>query len=112
MGGHMRDRLRLKDPRWALLDQLKALLLPRFESDGVIAVRFIAWFSALDGFSVWLCTSTDVEREALDVVAAQVDVRQIALGLGFSEVDAPVVVAQSQETVDRDFEGSWFYAMR
>jgi hypothetical protein len=108
----MRNRLSLKDPRWALLEQLEPILLQRFDPDGVTAVRFIAWFSALPGFSVWLCTSTDIEREALHVAAAQVAVRQIALSVGFSEVDEPGVVAQSQETVDRDFEGSWFYAMR
>lgn len=102
----------ISDPRWSLLDKLERKLLARFESDGVAAVRGSAAFPDLDGSDVWLCTSTDLERDALDVPRAQAVVRTIALEMGFSEVDAPTVTVQSQETVDRKFEGSWFYAMR
>jgi len=34
--------------------------------------------------------------------------------VGFSPIDlaSSVVIVQSQQTVDRDYEGSWFYALR
>jgi len=36
----------------------------------------------------------------------------LACGLRDRDLDRLTTTAQSQETVDRDYEGSWFYAMR
>ena len=37
---------------------------------------------------------------------------RFGVALPQSSLDEPVVTAESQETVDRDHEGSWFYARR
>jgi len=65
--------------------------------------------------SVWLGTATDPQKAALageERLAATV--RDILTSSGLGETDAVFdgVVVQSQETVDRDYEGSWFYALR
>jgi hypothetical protein len=59
-------------------------------------------------------TLTDREREVLDRAAASERVSQILSSVGYrvDELTDLAVVVESQETVDRDYDGSWFYAMR
>ena len=60
-------------------------------------------------WSCWIVTSTDAERNAL---TNDTDLNQrlaLATKMGFSPDG---FTFQSEETVVRDYEGSWFYAMR
>lgn len=76
-------------------------------------VQFVAAFPDLDGVSVWLCTDSDHQRDALSRNGYERDtVVEIFHSLGFPESEEILTTAQSQETVDRDYEGSWFFAMR
>ena len=74
------------------------------------------WFIAFHGYPViWLVTTTDADK---DEVAArgffrpEVLVALRAAGVRSDLVDRTHVTVESQETVDRDFDGSWFNAMR
>ena len=83
--------------------------------DGVTEIRYEAAFPQLDGVGVWLCTRSDEERDRLGLSNPRLtDVKAILQGLGFSEADLArtTTTTQSQETVDRSFQGSWFYATR
>lgn len=64
---------------------------------------------------VWLVTETDAERDDLgDSEPCLAAVRDAFAAVGY-RADQLVNVhttAQSQETVDRDYESSWFYALR
>lgn len=64
---------------------------------------------------VWPVTRTDAERDSLPAANPFVDeVRSAIRASGFPDEHASLdgTVAQSQETVDRDYDGSWFYALR
>jgi hypothetical protein len=89
-------------------------LLAAFAVDGVTEIRYVASFSELPHVAVWLCTATDAERDALKADTASSRVRPVLLSVGFTKADLEslVTVTQSQETVDREYLGSWFYAMR
>jgi hypothetical protein len=103
-----------RDRRWYLLDQAGSLIVNRLRSYGVDEVRFVAAFPR-DAFAVWLCTRTDRERDRLGNPDPLLEkTRSILLEAGFStsQVAALRTVAQSKETVDRDYEGRWFYALR
>jgi len=79
---------------------------------GVTRVEFVAPLPRPDVW-VWLGTTTDAERDRLQARVAHDDgvrVRLPAL-LGDALTVAGVTV-QSEETVARDHEGSWFYALR
>ena len=105
----------MSDRRWGLLEEACDPLLATFGSAGVTRIEYPAAFPDLDGFAVWLCTTTDDERETLGRDSPSLEqVRGVLLEAGFSpdELQGLATVAQSQETVDRDFESSWFYAMR
>ena len=104
----------LHDPRWSLLDVAKPLLLNRLCEHGVEQIEYVGAFPD-DAFSVWLCTQTDSERDVMGSPGPLLDaVRATLMEAGFTpdQVVGLRTVAQSQETVDRDHEGSWDYAMR
>ncbi|GIG87370.1 hypothetical protein [Plantactinospora endophytica] len=104
-----------EDPRWHLLTLAQVELLAHFADRGVERIEYIAAFPNFDYFTVWLCTGTDAEREALGTPNPAIDeVRQILRRTGFTaaQLTGLDTIAQSQETVDRDYESSWFYAMR
>jgi hypothetical protein len=63
---------------------------------------------------VWLGTETDAERDSLPREPFVAEVREIleSVGLPRDEARFDGTVVQSQETVDRDYQGSWFYALR
>ncbi|MCI0425155.1 MAG: hypothetical protein L0Z47_04790 [Actinobacteria bacterium] len=103
------------DDRWTLIETATPQLLDRLGPDGVTAIRYTAAFPDDDDLAVWLCTSTDTERDRLDTDNPRLDVvREVlaAVGLTNDRLGVLATVAQSQETVDRDYRGNWFYALR
>jgi hypothetical protein len=68
-----------------------------------------------ESLGVWVKTRTDAERDGLLADATLKQTLDQALSqAGYPEAAIPHVelTIQSQETVDRDYEGNWFYAMR
>lgn len=105
----------LSDHRWSLLELARRPLLTAFAESGVTRVEYSAAFPSLDGFAVCLCTDTDTQRDALGISNPRLEqIRQVlaSVGFGTSELAHSSSTAQSQETVDRDYQGSWFLAMR
>ncbi|MFF1633548.1 hypothetical protein [Leifsonia sp. NPDC058248] len=103
------------DRRWELLDSAGPILTAEFGARGVIATRFVGAFPDLPGAGVWLCTTTDRERDTLRNDATVVETAlEVLREVGFSPIDVArsAVIVESQQTVDQDFEGSWYYAMR
>jgi hypothetical protein len=102
------------DPRWDLLQEMKPALLQAFRDWGVTRIEYVSAFPSQDDAWVWLGTATDAERDALAGSDPQVlsEVRLIAERHGFLAEKVSGVTVQSEETVARDFEGSWFYALR
>lgn len=102
----------MTDHRWTGLQEAAPLLVAAFGGRGVVRVEYVAAFPQPD---VWVClgTATDAQREALAADERLDDeVRQV-LDLR-CEVGIKVqgVTVQSEETVARDYDGSWFYALR
>jgi hypothetical protein len=61
-------------------------------------------------WSCWIITATDVERDRIkNDSALMANLWKVSSDAGFAPDSFTV---QSQETVERDFKGSWFYAMR
>ena len=104
---------RIARPNWDQLEQIREILLGALSDWGVRRVEFVTAFSEPYDSSVWLGTSTDSERDELldvpDLLGLIHDAIQLS-GLDGSLVTG--ATAQSQETVDRDYAGSWFYALR
>lgn len=103
------------DPRWEALQSARDELLAKFSLRGVSRVEFVAAFPDQLGAHVWLATGSDVDRDALaSQPELQVEVLATlrSFGLPPEDIEASGVQVQSQETVDRDFKGSWFYALR
>lgn len=79
---------------------------------GVSHVEYVAALPDPDVW-VWLGTDTDAQRDNLahadDLLAR---VRELLVSHGVVGVNATGVTVQSAETVARDYEGSWFYALR
>ena len=104
----------MTDPRWALLQDTTPTLLQVFGESGVTRIEFVSAFPSRDDVWVWLGTSTDAERDALTGTGPHVlsTVRLVARGHGFEAAKVSGVTVQSEETVARDFGGSWFHALR
>jgi hypothetical protein len=84
-------------------------------SYGVIGADYVVGFVHPFRVHVWLVTATDAERDALHKSNPFLpEVISVILSGDFPAEHATIegTVAQSQETVDRDYEGSWFYALR
>lgn len=82
---------------------------------GVTRIEPVVGFVKPYRIHVWLCTDTDAARDALSGPNPLQDkVREVLVAAGLPQDEAHFegTVAQSQETVDRDYEGSWFYALR
>jgi hypothetical protein len=93
---------------------MKPALLRQLGRAGVVRVEYVSAFPLHDDAWVWLGTTTDAERDALAVSEPRLlaDVRLIAEGHGFTAKNLSGVTVQSEETVTRDYEGSWFHALR
>jgi hypothetical protein len=105
----------LSDHRWNLLHAARGPLLSAFADDGVTRIEYTAAFPSLEGFAVWLCTNWDTERDALGTSNPRLEqLRHVLASVGFTarELSDLSNTAQSQETVERDYRGSWFWAMR
>lgn len=98
-----------------MLENAEHELLKRVEARGVTRVASVAAFPDVPGAWIWLCTMTDAERDNLiedpTIVSTGLSTLEDA-GFVSSDTSRSGVVVQSQETVDRDFEGSWFHAQR
>ncbi len=102
-----------QQPDWDQLERIREVLVRGLSDRGVTKVEFVTEFVEPYQSSVWLGVSSDAERDEL---LAQSDLLGLVHGaLRSNGLDASLVVsatAQSQETVSRDYEGSWFYALR
>jgi len=105
----------MSDPRWQLLQEAKPALLRVGAERGVVRIEFVSAFPSSDRIVVWLGTETDRQRDSLGVDDPLLDeVRSVLVRTGFApeQLNDLMTTAQSQETVDRDYAGSWFYALR
>lgn len=109
MADHVPKRL------FAALERAEPLLIEALQSAGVSRVEYAVGFVHPYRITVWLGTTTDAQRDelprdqpCLDLVLSILD----SAGLPSEEVGEMSTTAQSQETVDRAYEGSWFYALR
>lgn len=98
------------------LEDAKPALCEELGHFGVTRIEYVVGFVKPYQVAVWLGTETDAQRDALSPINPEIDsVRRILKPLlpnvdYVGEIDA--TVAQSQEAVDRDYQGSWFYALR
>lgn len=94
-----------------MLHAARSAVRAEFADRGVARVDYVAALPDPDVW-VWLGTQTDAQRDSLatanDLLA---QVRQV-LDEKVTGIDVTGVTVQSEETVNRDYEGSWFYAMR
>lgn len=100
---------------FAALERATPVLVERLGTNGVIGAEYVVGFVHPYRVFVWLITASDVERDALPEGCPFLDeVREVLDEVGLPTEDAYFdgTVAQSQETVDRDYNGSWFYALR
>ena len=100
------------DPRWTMLNDLEPSLIEAFGGDGVVRVEYVAAFPDQDDAWVWLGTATDAERDGLASSDLLIALRDVVRGVGFEPGLISGVTVQSEETVARDYAGSWFYALR
>lgn len=98
-----------------MLKDAEVRLLDTFADSGVATIKYVVGFVEPYEVSVWLGTETDAQRDALgrrqglhETVADAL----VASGIDGSDAVFDGVVVESQETVDREYEGSWFYALR
>jgi hypothetical protein len=99
----------------AAVEPAQDAMIEALAADGVIDVRLVASFPDSGDFGVWLCTETDEQRDSLPHRSPRLEeVRTILSASGFPvpQLDGLRTVAESQQTVDRDYQGSWFYALR
>ncbi len=100
---------------WTALQRATPRIVDALRHAGVVDAQYVVGFVHPFSVHVWLVTTTDAERDQLPGENPFVEeVRSAISESGFPDDDASVegTVAQSQETVDRDYEGSWFYALR
>jgi hypothetical protein len=93
--------------------RIKALLRQRYSS--VKVTSFGATDISPRYLAVWIITSTDAERDHLESDPALVQsMRSEFLDAGYPSEYVPSIgfAFQSQETIDRDFGGSWYHAMK
>jgi hypothetical protein len=98
-----------------MLNNAKPALVQALASVGVVRIEVVSAFPGSERIAVWLCSSTDVQRDAFPRSNPYLEkVRTVLLTAGLTpdQLEELMTVAQSQETVDRDYEGSWFYALR
>ena len=95
------------DSRWSVLEQAKVQLLALFAERGVVRIEYIAGWPDLEGVSVWLCTWTDVERDALGADnPAKAEVEAVLGGCGLDDRDPPRVALANHRRRSRDDRGN------
>ena len=98
-----------------MLQQARGAIVERLAEHGVQHVEFVSASGSSDDVWVWLATGTDEQRDVLPHRDAFLDEVREALGsVGYPEAELHNIrtTVQSQETVDRDYASSWFYALR
>ncbi|QJU55090.1 hypothetical protein SCB71_18750 [Herbiconiux sp. KACC 21604] len=93
-------------------DAAERLLVDLLADSAVRSVRFVTGPLPV---AVWLVVENDAEAQELRSRSDIEDIVSRALrraGLPSRDVEGFRVVVQSEETVTRDYEGSWFYALR
>lgn len=109
-----RRRERVPRELFKALDSVESNIVEALGHRGVTRVEWVVGFIRPFHVSAWLVTSSDTERDALPPQPFREEVHSMVLDAGppsgdLGKLDTHV---QSQETVDRDYEGSWFYALR
>ncbi|WP_143448218.1 hypothetical protein [Kineosporia sp. A_224] len=102
----------MSDRRWHLLVQARPEIVRRLTDLGVVRAEYVSAFPE-DDFAIWIATESDADLAALQQVDDLHDrVARVLRDIGFvdAELRGLLVCTQSQETVDRDYAGSWFYA--
>jgi hypothetical protein len=92
---------------------LKREIVQTFAKQGVVRVEPVIAFSPPFDYWLWLGTTTDHERDQLRSNGG-VAVRLAELTRLYGPADGAFegFTVESQETVDREYEGSWFYRLR
>lgn len=89
------------------------LMVSSLARHGVTGVH---WFLAFEGYPVvWLVTQTDAAKAVVaehESLRADVLVALAKGGVAPDLVAQAVVTVESQETVDREWDGNWWYAMK
>lgn len=104
--------MRGRDAFWYDLEAAKRRITERLADRGITRVEYVVGFGEArdDGPWVWLGTGTDEER---DLLANDRSITEAVAEI-FHAVGRPFrgVVVESQQTVDREYAGSWFYRLR
>lgn len=103
------------DHVFAALERAEPELVERLGAQGVVRVEYVVGFVHPYSIAVWLVTETDAARDRLpgpDPFLSTVQSVISDAGLPSADATVDATVAQSEETVKRDYEGSWFYALR
>lgn len=98
---------------WDELDLIRQELINTFSQRGVYRVEFATSFSPPFRSAAWLATTSDDQRDRL--LASADLLCEVRAALREADLDPTLidyVTAQSQQTVDRDYNGSWFYTLR
>ena len=99
----------------AALEEVKPMIVEALNTTGMVRVEYVVGFVRPWHVSLWLGTATDTQRDSLP---KQNPYRTVVLdvlksvGFSFDDISEIETTSQSQETVDQDYEGSWFYALR
>jgi hypothetical protein len=99
---------------WSELNGWTERLRARFADAGVVRVEYVIGFVKPYHVTVWLGTESDAQRDELATPGLSAEVSSVLADVGMSGTDYSYggAVVQSEETVTRDYEGSWFYALR
>ncbi len=105
-----------RDAWWDKLARAEARVVEALRGNGVTRVEHVVGFGEPPRHvSLWLVTTTDRERDALPADNPFLDVAKAAIeqaGLTPADVSELMTLAQSEETVAREYRGGWFYALR
>jgi len=97
----------------ALVEVVRPLLLDALADDRVVRIEVVAMFPHADDFTIWLGTRTDQDRDALGLENPRLGrVQEVLKGAGFcpDQLAGLRTTAQSQETVDRDYQARLAHA--
>ena len=100
---------------FAALERVEPLLVEALQAVGVNRIEYVVGFVCPYRISVWMGTTTDAQRDGLLTSGPHLELVRGILdlaGLPAGDVGEVDTTSRSQETVDRDYEGSWFYALR
>lgn len=99
-------------PDWDRLNSLASNARSDFGAQGVSRVEFVVSFVEPFTFWLWLGTASDDQRDAL--AGSQVTASRLSRLVGLHALGSLYdgFSVESQETVDREYAGSWFYRLR